>query len=66
MNAIRQRSSDAEKPGGHTDTAAEAALTTAVVSEWLPMNARKMEPRVRNKIEPSVRDCVRPYRPEDC
>ena len=58
MNAIRQGSSDAEKPGGHTDTAAEAALTTAAVSEWLPMNARKMEPRVRDKIEPHVRDCV--------
>ena len=26
--------------------------------DWLPVNARRMEPRVRNKIEPAVRSCV--------
>ena len=35
-----------------------AASVPAVVSTWVPMNARGMDPRVRNKIESSVRDCV--------
>ena len=41
-----------------TDPQAAAALAAAAVREWLPVNAASMEPRVRQKIEPTVRSCV--------
>lgn len=40
------------------DPQAQADLVDAAVREWLPLNARDMEPRVREKIEPTVRACV--------
>ena len=51
MNTNRKKSPDSEKPSGHTDTADEAALVTAMVREWTPMNARRMEPWARPGAE---------------